>query len=245
MHKRNEVKYTWILNFTRKVLGAWSNQDPASLWRRDRFLSPHWSRCSRRRHVAGGQVGGGHRHGCKLYCCKPATEEGKKIGRIRLQIRMFAAPHKKEDKSHLQVQQHNVGGVYLFFVRRAANILIYVWLHLIFFGKRTGQRSFVLSTRAFSMGSPAMGYLPRPIYMYVYIHTLIPNPASGEICRSNFVAVLSHWRRRRGLCVFQIPRTGGNLRSRAERRRGGRFRTTFPPPLFSYMFVGFVLHSLR
>jgi hypothetical protein len=25
MHKRDEVKYTWILNFTRKVLGAWSN----------------------------------------------------------------------------------------------------------------------------------------------------------------------------------------------------------------------------
>lgn len=25
MHKRDEVKYTWILNFTRKILGAWSN----------------------------------------------------------------------------------------------------------------------------------------------------------------------------------------------------------------------------
>lgn len=82
MHKRDEVKYTWILNFTRKVLGAWSNHhakktppgfgDATASCRRIGGLEPLQQAAARGRWR---WAGGGHRHGCELCCCKPATEE--------------------------------------------------------------------------------------------------------------------------------------------------------------------------
>jgi hypothetical protein len=70
MHKRDEVKYTWILDFTRKVLGAWSNHHAKKT---PPAFGDATDSCRRIGAVAAGD--GGHRHGCELCCCKPATEE--------------------------------------------------------------------------------------------------------------------------------------------------------------------------
>jgi hypothetical protein len=94
----------------------------------------------------------------------PPAEKGKKFGAALLQTRVFAAPHKKEDRPHPQQQKCylvdlQVGSIHLF-VRGCKPLWFAAVLHQIFFPEKRVHTRMLLPIPA-----------SRPAYSTFYVPT--------------------------------------------------------------------------